>query len=109
MAEARFAGIVTTRRMGATEPLSIAEAHAKLLGSAPPPSPDCYSMTVPLILQQAYQLQMEGRLEQAEKLYGLALATTRDNPVAWFNHGLVLRDLGRAETALKSFDQAIRL
>ncbi len=46
---------------------------------------------------------------KAEKLYGHALANIRDNPAIWFNHGLVLRDLGRPQEALASFDHALRL
>ena len=66
-------------------------------------------MSVALLLDQAFRLQNQGQLAQAEKLYGQALLTVRDNPALWFNHGLVLRDLERPAEALASFDQALRL
>jgi predicted O-linked N-acetylglucosamine transferase (SPINDLY family) len=66
-------------------------------------------MSVALLLDQAFRLQNQGQFAQAEKLYGQALLTVRDNPALWFNHGLVLRDLERPAEALASFDQALRL
>jgi predicted O-linked N-acetylglucosamine transferase (SPINDLY family) len=66
-------------------------------------------MSVTSLLDQAFRLQNQGRFAQAEKLYGQALLTVRDNPVLWFNHGLVLRDQERPAEALASFDQALRL
>jgi protein O-GlcNAc transferase len=66
-------------------------------------------MSVTLLLEQAFQLQNQGQFAQAEKLYSQALKSVRDNPALWFNHGLVLRDLGQTKKALASFDQAQRL
>ena len=48
------------------------------------------------LLDQAFRLQNQGEFAQAEKLYSKALKRVRDNPALWFNHGLALRDLGRA-------------
>jgi predicted O-linked N-acetylglucosamine transferase (SPINDLY family) len=66
-------------------------------------------MSTPLLLDQALRLQNQGQFAQAEKLYAQALHNVRDNPAIWFNHGLVLRDLGRPQDALVSFDQALKL
>lgn len=66
-------------------------------------------MSVPPILEQAFQLQTQGRAAEAERLYAQALRSIRDNPGVWFNHGLVLRDLNRPAEALASFEQASRL
>ena len=60
------------------------------------------------LLDQALRLQNQGQFAQAEKLYSQALKSVRDNPALWFNHGLVLRDLGQPKKALASFDQAQR-
>jgi predicted O-linked N-acetylglucosamine transferase (SPINDLY family) len=66
-------------------------------------------MTVPPILEQAYRLQTEGRFAEAETLYARALIGIRNNPVLWFNHGLVLRELGRLAEAMASYDSALAL
>jgi predicted O-linked N-acetylglucosamine transferase (SPINDLY family) len=66
-------------------------------------------MAIDRLLDQAFRLQGRGAFAQAEKLYSQALQTVRDNPALWFNHGLVLRDLGQPQRALASFDQALRL
>ncbi len=60
------------------------------------------------LLDKAFRLQNQGEFARAEKLYGKALKSVRDNPILWFNHGLVLRDLGEPEKALASFEQAQR-
>ncbi len=65
-------------------------------------------MSVEQLLDRAFRLQNQGRHAQAEKLYSQALKSVRDNPALWFNHGLTLRDLGRPDEALASFDQAQR-
>jgi protein O-GlcNAc transferase len=65
-------------------------------------------MSVALLLDQAFRLQNQGEFAQAEKIYRKALKSVRDNPALWFNHGLVLRDLGQPQDALASFDQARR-
>ena len=66
-------------------------------------------MSVPPILEQAFRLQTAGKAAEAEKLYAQALRSIRDNPILWFNHGLVLRDMDRPRDALASFEQALRL
>ena len=66
-------------------------------------------MSIGVLLDQAFRLQNQGQLAQAETLYVQALRTVRDNPAIWFNHGLVLGDLGRPQEALASFDRALKL
>src|SRR5205823_5966880 len=47
--------------------------------------------------------------EEALASYDRALTLTPDYPIAWYNHGIALGNLGRYEEALVSFDQALAL
>src|SRR5262245_58128414 len=57
----------------------------------------------------ANALAQQGNRRDAETLLERLTNRYPDQPILWFNYGNVLRDLGRAEDALKSFRCALAL
>jgi tetratricopeptide (TPR) repeat protein len=65
-------------------------------------------MVSPLFLQ-AQGLHQQNRFADAEALYRQVTAAEPGNFAAWYNRGLALRQLGRGEEAVESFDHALAL
>jgi tetratricopeptide (TPR) repeat protein len=54
-------------------------------------------------------LHEQGRLEEAERVYGEALAALGDDPVLLFNLGVLMEDLNRRMEAVHAYQKALRL
>ncbi len=61
------------------------------------------------LLQEAYRLYTQHRLQEALDLYDRALQTERDNPLAWQGRALVQTKRGQHLDALSSFERALKL
>ena len=54
-------------------------------------------------------LHEQGRLEEAERVYGEALAALGDDPVLLFNLGVLMEDMNRRMEAVHAYQKALRL
>jgi protein O-GlcNAc transferase len=61
------------------------------------------------LFEQAKNLHQQGQIEEAIRLYGLAIAGAPDRAEVYYKRGNALNGLGRPEAALEDYDRAISL
>src|SRR5205823_1469315 len=61
------------------------------------------------LLDEAYALYRQNRLDEAIAVYNEALKANSTNPLGWQGYGLAQRLLGLHEDALSSFERALQL
>ncbi len=61
------------------------------------------------LLEEAYTLYTQKRLDEALAVYNKALQANKTNPLGWQGYGLTQRLRGKHQEALTSFEQALKL